>query len=266
MSAKERKRKSIFDMVKGGIHTLKEASGILKLSYRQSRRSYKRYREQGDKGLLHRSRGRTSNRAAPEGFKGSIIERYRERYAGFGPTLASEYLEEDGYKIDHETLRRWLIGQGDWHRKKRRSKHRSRRERRECFGELIQLDGSHHQWFGADTSQCCLMNMVDDATGVTMALLAEEETSKAAMLILWRWIEHFGIPRALYTDKKNVYVTDREPSIEEQLAGEVPLTAFGKACACLGIEIIPADSPLKPKGGWSAHTAFTRIALSRNFI
>jgi len=87
------------------------------------------------------------------------------------------------------------------------------------------------------------MNMVDDAKGTTLSLMAEEETTEIAMRCLWQWIEHYGIPKALYTDKKNVFVTDREPTIEEQLAGQEPLTVFGKACYKLGIEIITAHSP-----------------------
>ncbi len=87
------------------------------------------------------------------------------------------------------------------------------------------------------------MNMIDDATGETLALMAEQETKQAAMQLLWRWIEKYGIPRALYTDRKNVYITGREPTLEEQLAGREPLTQFGEACYKLGIVIIPATSP-----------------------
>ena len=105
------------------------------------------------------------------------------------------------------------------------------------------MDGSHHHWFGPDKGQTCLMNMIDDATGETLALMAEQETTEAAMQLLWRWIEKYGIPRALYTDRKNVYITGREPTFEEQLAGREPLTQFGEACHKLGIVIIPAASP-----------------------
>ena len=119
----------------------------------------------------------------------------------------------------------------------------TRRPRKEHCGELVQMDGSHHPWFGEGHPSACLMNMVDDATGATMALMAEDETAEAAMRLLWRWIERYGIPGALYTDKKNVVVTDREPTVEEQLAGEEPMTAFGKACTKLGIETLVAHSP-----------------------
>jgi hypothetical protein len=87
------------------------------------------------------------------------------------------------------------------------------------------------------------MDMVDNATGITLALMSREETTKAAMEVLRAWIEKYGIPRALYVDRKTVYITDREPTLEEQLAGEEPLTQFGRACQKLGIEIVPASSP-----------------------
>jgi len=243
MSAKERRRKVEFEGVVEGRMTIREVSQKLGLSYRQSRRSYKRFREEGDAGLVHRSRGRRSNSAKPEEFRQAVLERYRERYEGFGPTLATEKLAGDGYELGHETLRRWLISDGQWRRRRKRGKHRTRRPRREHFGELVQMDGSHHEWFGAGRPRTCLMNMVDDATGTTMAMMAEQETTEVAMRLLWRWIERYGIPKALYTDKKNVFVTDREPTIEEQLAGEEPMTAFGKACKKLGIQIIRAHSP-----------------------
>jgi len=172
-----------------------------------------------------------------------VLERCGERYEGFGPTLAAEKLAEEGYRVDHETLRRWLIGDGQWKRHRRRAKHRSQRTRKEHFGELVQIDGSHHEWFGCEQRRTCLMNMVDDATGTSMALMAEEETTEAAMRLLWRWIDRYAIPKALYTDKKNVFVTDREPTIEEQLAGEEPRHRRGKPCKKLGIEIVTAHSP-----------------------
>jgi len=174
-----------------------------------------------------------------------VLQRYEARYQSFelGPTLLAEKLATEGLVVDHETLRRWLLAKGYWTKRRKRAAHRSRRTRRGHFGELVQMDGSHHCWFGADRPKACLMELVDDATGTTLAFMAQEETTEAAMRVLWQWIERYGVPQALYTDRKNVYVTDREPTLAEQLAGEAPLTIFGKACKKLGIEIIPANSP-----------------------
>ena len=243
MSEKERRRKSIFDGIGQGRWTIKEASVLLGLSYRHCRRWYKRFREEGDGGLTHRSRGRPSNRGKPAAFKRRVLARYEKRYQGFGPRLACEKLVEEGYGLCEETLRQWLLAAGLWTKRRKVRAHRTWREPKAHFGELVQMDGSHHRWFGPERAECCLMDMVDDATGQTMSLMAPAETTEAAMRLLWQWVERHGIPKALYTDKKNVFVTDREPTLEEQLAGEEPRTAFGKACAKVNIEIITAHSP-----------------------
>lgn len=243
MSTKERNRKAAFDMVGRGAWTLVDVGKHLGLSYRQCRRSYQRYRREGDAGLVHRSRGRQSNRQADPIVREAILRRYVEVYDGFGPTLAAEKLEAEGYAIDHDTLRHWLLAEGKWKRQRRRSPYRQRRERREQFGALVQMDGSFHHWFGPDHPESCLIEMIDDATGIRLSLMAEEETTEACMRLLWQWVERYGIPKALYTDKKNVFVPNRPATLEEQLAGEEPTTAFGKACAKLDIAIIPANSP-----------------------
>ena len=243
MSEKERNRLGVFRRLDEDQLRIVEAAKQLRISYRQCKRSYRRYKEEGDAGLIHRSRGRISNRAKPVEFRKQVISFYRERYYDFGATLAAEKLCEEGLVLDHETLRRWLVAEGLWTKRHKRRTHRSWRERKGHFGELVQLDGSHHRWFGSDREPACLVNMVDDATGHTEALIAEQETTKAAMMALWQWIESHGVPKSLYTDKKNVYVTNRKPGIEEQLAGKKPLTAFGKACEKLSIDIIMANSP-----------------------
>ncbi len=245
MSRKELYRKSVLELVVANRLTLVEASKRLGLSYRQILRVFARFLSEGDAGLVHRRRGQASNRAYPAAFRDKVLGRYRERYKDLdvGPTLAAEKLAGEGLRVDHETLRRWLLQEGDWKKRRKRKSHRSRRERRAHFGELVQMDGSHHAWFGPEKDKACLMNMVDDATGATLGLMDHQETTHAAMGLLWRWIERHGIPLALYTDKKNVYLTGREPTLEEQLAGEEPRTAFGKACQKLDIAIIRAHSP-----------------------
>jgi hypothetical protein len=245
MSHKELERKRVLDEVRAKRLTLRKASQLLKITYRQTIRIWNRYKQHGPKGLTHWNRGRPSNRRYPEAFRNKVIKRYAERYkpAGAGPTLAAEKLAEENLVVDHETLRRWLMQEDHWKKKRKHRGHRTRRERKHHFGELVQMDGSHHQWFGEDRPQTCIMQMVDDARGIVLAVMDEQETTVLAMRSLWQWIECYGIPQALYTDRKSVFITDREPTLEEQLAGEQPLTAFGKACKKLGIQIIPANSP-----------------------
>lgn len=243
MSVKERLRKSVLERVVRGEISLVLASEQLGLSYRQMRRVMRRYRMEGDAGLVHCSRGRASSRRRPEAFREKVLGMCRDTLQGMGPTLAAEKLSQWGLEVDHETLRRWLVADGQWQRRRKRGRHRQRRERKARFGEMVQFDGSHHAWFGPEHPPCCLMNLVDDATGISQGWMAGQETTEAAMRSVWRWVERYGIPASLYTDRKNVYVTDRPPTLEEQLAGEAPLTAFGAACKKLGIALITAHSP-----------------------
>jgi molybdenum-dependent DNA-binding transcriptional regulator ModE len=243
MSKKERDYKAILEHVKGGYFTLVEAASRLGISYRQAKRVYKRYKLQGDVGLVHLRRGCRSNRAKSTEFKERVLLSYKENYEGFGPTLAAEKLLIQGHSLHHDTLRKWLTGAGLWERKRRVQQHRSRRLRRPRFGELVQMDGSIHRWFGDDSPFCCLMNLVDDATGTTFALLAVGETTKAAMEVLKGWIELYGVPKALYVDLKNLYVGKLQLTDEQLIDIEKAFSVFQKACRRLGIEIIKAYSP-----------------------
>lgn len=226
-----------------GIGSLAGVARRVGLSYRQVKRVWRRYRVEGARGLMHRGRGRRSNRGIAEEVRERCLAECRGRLSGYGPTLAAEKLAQLGVAtVDHETLRRWMVAEGLWSRHRKRKPHRQWRERKAHFGELVQLDGSFFDWFGRG-DQPCLMNMVDDATGQTLGRIFGEETTEAAMRVLWAWIERYGVPRALYTDWKNVYLTTRAPTVEEQLADARPRTVFGRACERLGIEIIGASSP-----------------------
>jgi transposase len=242
MSAKERQRVVELRGVERGEQSLVQAAVRLGLSYRQAKRVWRRYREQGDAGLVHRSRGRPSNRRQPETVRQRCVELYREQLEGFGPTLAAELLAQRwDVGVDHETLRRWLLAEKLWCIRRRRPRHRRWRPRKERFGEMVQLDGSEHDWFGAGERHC-LLAMIDDATGRRRTRIASGETTVDALKLLWLWVERHGIPHSLYVDRKSVYWTDREPTREEQLAGQEPATAFGRVCRKLDIEIIPAFS------------------------
>jgi hypothetical protein len=233
--------------VKSKTLRLMDAAKMLELSYRQTKRLWKRYRGAGAQGLKHRSAGRGSNRAKPETLRRKALQLIREKYSGtrqerFGPTLAAEHLaKEDRLEVGEETLRRWELAEGLWSRMRKRKAHRKRRARREHFGDLVQLDGSFHTWFEERGPRGCLMNMVDDATGKTNCRMGKQETIWAAAGVLRSWIEKYGVPRALYTDWKNVY--KREPTERERLQGKAATTQFGRMCERLEIRIIAASSP-----------------------
>lgn len=242
MSSKELRRVEVMGRVKAKSLELSEAAELLEISYRQAKRVWKRYREGGREALQHRSCGRRSNRAKPKQLRQRVLKRVRERYEDFGATLASEHLKkDDGLEVHAETLRRWLKEEGMSRRQRKRMPYRKRRERKRHFGELVQMDGSFHRWLEERGVKGCLMHMVDDATGRAEGEFSKEETIWAAAKVLQRWIEQHGVPRALYTDWKNVYV--RPASAQEKIRGEEPQTQFGRMCAELGIKIIPASSP-----------------------
>jgi transposase len=247
MSARELTRVEVLARVKTGALSLKSAAVVLHVGYRQVKRLAQRYRAQGAKGLRQGNAGRRSNHARSAAERDRVLALVREKYGGpvdvrFGPTLAAEHLaSEDDVTVHHDTLRRWMLAAGLWSRARKRAPHRQRRERKAHFGELVQLDGSFHLWYEARAPRGCLLTLVDDATSRTLGRFGDEETIWAAADVLRRWIERYGVPHALYTDWKNVYV--RTPNAEEQATGAVPLTQFGRMCAALGIQIIAASSP-----------------------
>jgi transposase len=247
MSQRELRRVEVLARVKSKELKVVDAASLVGVSYRQAKRLWKRYREEGAQGLKHRSAGGASARAKPTRFRRRVMKLVREKYGegegeGFGPTLAAEHLgSEDGMRIDAETLRRWMLAEGLWSRRRKRKPYRQRRERRRHFGELVQMDGSFHDWLEGRGPDGCMMNMTDDATSAVELRLGEEETIWAAANTLRGWVEKHGVPQALYVDWKNVY--KRAPTQREQLRGEEPVTQFGRMCEKLGIEIIAAGSP-----------------------
>lgn len=244
MSQKERRRQQVLGQMETGVLSLQDAAERMGLCYRQAKRVWKRYRQDGAEGLVHRSRDRISNRRSDPALKARAVGLYKQLYPDFGPTLAAEKLAEiHGLAVNRETLRRWLKGACLWAGRRKERAHRKCRPRRTHFGELVQLDGSEHRWFEDRADPCCLMVMVDDATGKTHAHLGAEETTRNAFLVLRKWILSHGVPSAIYTDRKSVYYVDREPTEEEKRQGSGPLTDFGRACWRLGIEMIWANSP-----------------------
>jgi transposase len=247
MSKRELGRVEVLARVRSKQLGVVDAARLLRVSYRQAKRLWKRYREEGAAGLKHRSAGRASNRGHQQKFRAKVLRLVREKYGGpvgerFGPTLAAEHLaSEDGLKLDAETLRRWMLAEGLWSRERKRRAHRRRRERKEHFGELVQMDGSFHAWLEDRGPEGCLIDMVDDGTNTTWAQLEEQETIWAVADALRSWIERYGVPLALYVDWKNLY--KRPANSGERLRGEEPITQFGRMCAKLRIEVIAASSP-----------------------
>ena len=234
MSANERVRLEAFGRVKRGEMTVVQAAELASLSLRQARRMWKRFKESGDKGLVHKLRGRSSNRRLSDEIRDRVMKLHQERYADFGPTLACEKLAEDGLELSPDTLTALLKARGLWQRKRRRGRHRKRRERRACLGSLVQMDGSHHDWFEGRCGKCVLMVMIDDATSRTYARLYPAESMDAAFDVFGRWARRQGLPRSLYVDRHSIYRDEDHPDYPTQ---------FGRAMKELSVELIQAHSP-----------------------
>jgi hypothetical protein len=204
----------------------------------------KRVFGEGEGGIVHRLRGRSSNRKIPEPLRDKVIKLYRRTYKGFGPTLASEkLLERDGVRISDETLRGWLLETGDWKRVRKGKKHRQWRERKGHRGEMVQMDGSHHRWFEDRGEPCVLMGYIDDATGDTFGRFYDHEGTMPAMDGFKRYIGNRGLPLKVYLDKHSTYKSTAKATIEEQLKGVEPLSEFERALKELGVEVSHAHSP-----------------------
>lgn len=245
MSKKELQRKTLLEAYRHGKLTLNEVASRLQISYRQVKRVWRKYKSENDIGLCHKNRGKRSPNAYDELFKLKVINQYQAKYLGFGPTFAAEKLfEDDGILIHAETLRLWLKEAGLWHRQRKHNVYRERRERRPNFGDLLQIDGSIHQWFVGNETHYCLLNIVDDATGLTFALLDKGETTKILLTAFKKWIEKYGIPKAVYVDLKSVYVSPKrmKEKFDDDLLIHDGFSVFEQVCQGLNIEIIKAYS------------------------
>jgi transposase len=244
LNVKERGRLEVLSKVqKGGIN-LSKAAELLRVSYRQVLRIWQRFVTDGSVGLKHGLRERASNRQIDSGRRERVLELYQAKYGDFGPTLAIEYLRKmDGEELSKETLRGWLIEAGLWQSHRRGSGHRAWRERRAHWGELVQMDGSEHDWFEGRRDRASLMVMIDDATNWTHAKFFERETTAAAMTVFQEYVGCYGLPRALYVDRDSIYETTRDSTMDEALKDTGPLTQFGRAMKELEVELILAHSP-----------------------
>jgi transposase len=200
--------------------TQKTAASMIGLSERQVRRMVKVVRERGDKGIIHPLRGRPSNRRLPEEMRERVLAFYQGRYPDFGPTLATEKLFEcDGIRISDETLRMWLIEAGIWKKRRKRSAYRQWRRRRECFGEMLQMDGSHHDWLEGRGPELVLMGSIDDATNTTYGRFHDYEGTLPAMDSFQRYVKKYGLPMSIYVDRHTTYKSSKKLTEWDEIEG-----------------------------------------------
>lgn len=234
MSVKELERHRVIEDAAGKKISHKHAALRLDISTRQVRRLVKRFRKEGVKGLLHKRRNAVSNRKLPEEVKSVVLNLYGERYPDFGPALFSEKLFElHNINISKETAGKWLMEEGLWKRKRKVKIKRRLRERKPCFGEMLQLDGSSHHWFEKRGNKAVLMALIDDASGFVCARFFTYEGTIPAMSLLRDYMGAYGLPMSIYSDRHTTY---KSPD-------EYALSQFGRAMEELGIELIHARSP-----------------------
>jgi hypothetical protein len=245
LSARERERLKVLHEVEQGHLKQIEAAQRLRLTDRHVRRLQVRLRQEGDRGIRHRLRGRRSNRKIPEALQQRALRELRQaRYAGFGPTLASEHLAAQDVRVSRETLRGWMSGAGLWQPRRRRVKSvHVWRPRRSAFGELVMMDSSPYRWLEERGPACHLIALIDDATSRAFGRFVEHDSTEENLRTLRGWLERYGRPLALYTDKSGLFVTSRPAQWPEQLRGEPARTQIGRALAELDIEWIAAHSP-----------------------
>src|SRR5271166_888279 len=237
MSQRERDVLKVMSAVPRRERTQSEAAWLLRKSERQVRRLQRRLEAEGDAGIVHRLRGRASNRQLNHELRAKVLELYQEELADFGPTLASEVMSERGLEVSADTLRRWLTADGLWQRQRQRDQHRSRRPRRSCFGELVQMDASLHSWLEGRGEEMVLVCMIDDATNRVMARFYPGETVEAYFDLVGRWLAKYGRPMAFYTDHDSIFEI-ASPGKQIQA-----MTQFERAMSELKIELILAGSP-----------------------
>jgi transposase len=244
LSRRERERLQVLHEVEGKHVRQREAAERLGLSVRQVRRLLRRVRQEGDGGVIHRLRGRPSNRKMVRAVQRRILAEVQRRYRDFGPTLASEHLARQGLGVSRETLRQWLIQAGLWKpRRQRVEAVHVWRERRAACGELVMMDSSPFRWLEERGPSLQLIALIDDASSRFWGRFAEHDSTEENLRTLADWLRRSGRPVALYTDKNSVFVVNRLPSGDEQLAGEPAQSQFGRALRELGIEWIGAHSP-----------------------
>ncbi len=245
LSGRERDRLKVLHAVEQGPLTQREAGGQLGLSERWVRKLLARLGKEGDRGIVHRLRGRASNRRLPAEVQARAVRLVKAKYRDFGPTLAAEYLvEKHDLPVSKEKLRQWLIEAGLWKRKRRRVEEiHPWRARRSCCGELGQWDTSEHDWLEGRGAKLFLVAMIDDPTSRAWARLAEHDSTEENMQVLWTYLERFGRPLEFYPDKDSMFTINRAVRRGEDEAWEEAWTEIGRALRELEIGWTGARSP-----------------------
>lgn len=239
LSHKELDRLKVVSDITQGRLTQVEAARLLGLSTRQVKRLVRRFREEGAPGLASRHRGRPGNNRIASEVRQHYLALVQKHYPDFGPTFAHEKLvEQHDFPHSVETLRKWMIGAALWQARTKRSKRTfMMRERRACRGELVQIDGSPHDWFEGRAKRCSLIVFIDDATGELLALrFAHAETTEVYMEVLRDYLATHGRPVSLYSDCHSIFRVNRPDR-------EGDLTQFSRALKTLDIEAIHASTP-----------------------
>lgn len=242
MSKNELDRYNLLKQIELGVLKQVSAANLLGISDRRFRRLLKAYKEHGPSALISKRRGKPSNNRFSEVLKRKSLELIRSRYRGFGPSLVKEKLfEEHKIKVSHETVRRWMIENGLWKGRKRKSpKIHQSRTRRSQFGELIQMDGSPHDWFEGRRKKCCLLGFIDDATSqITHLKFVETESTQSYFLALEEYLKKHGRPLSCYCDRSSIFRVNQD----EKCSKTRGLTQFGRALKELDIKLICANSP-----------------------
>lgn len=244
MGDRDRLRLRVVSAVAAGRMLQREAAAALDLTVRQVRRVLQRYRAEGDRGLLHRLRGRRSARRVADRTRRRAVALVSANYADFGPTLAAEYLaERHGIDVSRETARKWMVDAELWEARSRRAQHHQWRERKACFGEMVQMDTSEHDWFEGRGPRPVLITMIDDASSRALKRFFAADTTKTNLESIHRWIRRYGRPKAIYADKASHFRVNRPATTAEALEGIDAETQIGRALRELDIVYIAANSP-----------------------
>jgi transposase len=245
LTMKEVNRLRVVQGYMDGKMLIEEAARILKCSLRSVYRMLAKVREKGPEGVLHGNRNKVSPRRVPEALRKKVIEFALGKYRDINDTHLCEILgKAEGIVMGRETLRSILRKEGiPSKRKVKRRKYRSRRERKEAFGMMLQLDASPHDWLQGRGPWLTLLGAKDDATGYVWAHFEEAETTWGYLDLMGEVISTHGVPLSLYADRHSIFHTTREPTIIEQLKDVVPLTQFGRAMEELGISVMKAWTP-----------------------